>query len=344
MDASPASTADRLARADRLTAGAARAGAELVVLPELFNTGYAYTDDNYRLAEPLDGPTTTWMKEAAARLSVHLAGALMLLDRGEVYNSLLLFAPDGRMWRYDKNYPWGWERAYFRSGRRVTIASTDLGDVGMMICWDASHPELWRRYAGRVDLVVVSSCPPDVSNPTFHLPNGDRLTFDDMGPAFARLKGSARRVFGDMIDQQAAWLGVPVVNTVGSGRVETPIPNGRGTILAFAFLAPWLLRYLPQANRMWMSCEMTPGCKVVDGSGQVVAEVGQERGESFAIAGVGLADSSPRPQGPQPPSPVPRLAYLSSDLLLPALTAPLYRRGVRRVWGRGRRRRGSAGR
>ncbi len=334
MDVTPAPTADRLARADRLTTEAAQVGAGLVVLPELFNIGYAYTDDNYRLAELPGGPTATWMKETAARLNVHLAGSLLLLDRGEVYNSLLLVAPDGRVWRYDKNYPWGWERAYFRPAHRVTVAHTDLGAVGMMICWDASHRRLWRRYAGRVVLMIIASCPPDVSNPTFHFPNGDRLTFDDMGPAFARLKGSARRVFGDMIDQQAAWLGVPTVNTVGSGRVETPIPNGPGTILAFAALAPWLVRYLSQADRVRMTCGMTPGCKVVDGSGQVVAEVSQERGEAFAIAEVGLADQRPRPCGPQPPSPVPRLAYLSSDLLLPALTAPLYRRGVRRVWGR----------
>ena len=333
MDANPTPTTDRLARAERLVSEAAKTGAQLVVLPELFNTGYGYSDANHWLAERLNGPTATWMKEAAARLNVHLAGSLMLLDRDEIYNALLLFAPNGRMWRYDKNYPWGWERGYFRGRRGTTVAETDLGHIGMMICWDTAHGKLWRQYAGRVDLMLVASCPPDVSNPTFHFPNGDALTFDDMGPVMASMKGSARLVFGDMLNRQTAWLGVPTVNTVGCGRIRTTIPNGRASFLTFLSLAPWLVKYLPQANRMEMACDMTPGCKVVDASGQVLAELTQEQGEAFTVAEVTLADEKPRPQGPQPASPVPFLSYLSSDVLLPALSAPVYRKEMRRVWG-----------
>lgn len=335
MNGNPAPTADRLARADRLVAGAAATGAQLVVLPELFNTGYAYSDANHHLAEPLSVPTATWMKEVAARLNIHLAGSLMLLDQDEVYNALLLFAPDDRMWRYDKNYPWGWERGYFRDGNRITVAETELGDIGMMICWDVAHPELWKRYAGRVDLMVISSCPPDVSNPTFHFPGGDQLTFDDMGPVMASMKGSARLVFGDTINQQTAWLGVPAVNTVGAGHIKTKIPNGLGSFLTFVPLAPWLIKYLPQAGRMEMSCDMTQGCKVVDASGRVLTELTQEQGETFAIAEVTLADEKPRPRGPQPESRVPFLSYFSSDVLLPMLTVPTYRKGLRRAWGKG---------
>ena len=331
MDASPAPTADRLDRAGRLVSAAAGDGAQLLVLPELFNTGYAYADANHRLAEPFDGQTVTWMKAAAARLNVHMAGSLMLLDQDDIYNALLLFAPDGRMWRYDKLYPWGWERGYFRPGHGITVAETDLGHVGMMICWDTAHPRLWRRYAGRVDLMVISSCPPDVSNPTFHFPNGDSLTFDRMGPILASMQGSGPRVFGDMIDRQAGWLGVPCVNTVGSGHLRTAIPNGLGSFLTFLPLAPWLLRYLPQAGRMHMSCDLIAGCKVVDASGQVLASLTQEQGEIFTLAAVTLAGERPRPQGPQPASSVPFLTYLSSDVLLPALTIPVYRRGVRRI-------------
>jgi hypothetical protein len=334
MNANPAPTADRLARANRLVTEAAEVGAQLVVLPELFNTGYGYSDANYRLAEPLNGPTATWMKETAARLNVHLTGTLMLLDHDEVYNALLLFAPDGRMWRYDKNYPWGWERGYFRDGNRITVAETDLGDMGMMICWDAAHPELWRRYAGRVDLMVICSCPPDASNPTYHFPNGDLLTFDDMGPLMASIKGSARLVFNDTINQQTAWLGVPTVNTVGSGHIKTAIPNGLGSLLTFLPAAPWLIKYLPQASRMEMSCDLTPGCKVVDASGQVLTELTQKQGEAFTTAEVTLADEKPRPRKPQPTPPVPFLTYLSSDVLLPSLTVPVYRKGLRRAWGK----------
>jgi len=336
MDANPAPTTDRLARAERLVTSTAAAGAQLTVLPELFNTGYAYSDENHTRVEPLDGPTVTWMRDTAARLGIHLAGSLMLLDQGQVYNALLLFAPGGRMWRYDKNYPWGWERGYFRESRRdpqVTVADTDLGAIGMLICWDTAHLKLWEGYAGRVDLMVISSCPPDVSDPTFHFPNGDQVTLEDMGPVMASAKGSSSQVFGDMIDQQTAWLGVPAVNTVGCGHIRTDIPNGRLSLLGYAFVAPWLLKYLPQADQLQMSCDMVHECKVVDADGEVLAGLTQEDGEAFALAQVRLAGSKPVPEGPQPAALVSKPVYFLSDVLLPAITKSVYLRGQRQ-WRR----------
>lgn len=333
MDANPAPTDERLARAGRLVDGAAAEGARLVVLPEIFNTGYGYSPQNHRRAEPLGGPTATWMKETAARQGVHLAGSLMLLDQDEVYNALLLFAPDGRMWRYDKNYPWGWERGYFRDSERITVAHTDLGKIGFLICWDSGHTGLWRRYAGRVDLMVISSCPPDISNPTFHLPSGEQVTVDRLGPAFAMMRGAVSATFGEMLNQQAAWLGVPAVNTVGAGHIRTDIPQGTLSLLGLATTAPWLARYLPQADRLQMSCDMAPGCKIVDAAGRVVTELTVEQGESFAIGDVALADETPVPRGPQPAAPLPKLTYLVSDTLLPQITIPVYRNGLRQAWG-----------
>ncbi|MBN1954044.1 MAG: carbon-nitrogen hydrolase family protein [Anaerolineae bacterium] len=333
MDANPAPTEARLARAARLVAHAAREGADLVVLPELFNSGYAYADENHRRAETLQGPTAAWMRESAARWNVHLAGSLLLLDQDEVYNALLLFAPDGRMWRYDKLYPWGWERGYFRPGRHIAIAETDLGRIGMLICWDTAHRDLWRRYAGRVDLMVISSCPPDVGNPVYHLPGGVEVTYDDMGPLMAGMKASGRLLFGDMINQQARWLGVPAVNTVGSGHIRTRIPNGLAAMLAFLPMAPWLARHLGQAEALEASFDLLPGSKVVGADGAPLSELAQEAGEAFTVAQVTLADERPCPQEPQPPSLISGFVYFCSDVLLPATVLATYRRGLRRAWG-----------
>ena len=63
---------DRLARATHLIEQAAAAGAQLVVLPELFNLGYEYSDRNHARAEAADGPTLTWMRQSAARLGIHV--------------------------------------------------------------------------------------------------------------------------------------------------------------------------------------------------------------------------------------------------------------------------------
>jgi predicted amidohydrolase len=334
MDANPAPLQERLDRAERLVTDAADNDAQLIVLPELFNIGYTYADSNHRLAEPLDGLTVNWMRDTAAYLNIYLAGSLLLLDHTDVYNALLLFSPDEYMWRYDKNYPWGWERGYFRPGRGLTVAETELGRIGMLICWDTGHLNLWRRYAGQIDLMLISSCPPDVTNPTYHFPNGDQVTMDQMGPLVAPLKNSGRRLFGDMINEQAAWLGVPAVNTAGAGHIETDIPNGFGSVLSMIPAAPWLIKYLPQANRMRLSCDFVQGCKVVDATGQVLTELRQEDGETLTLAEVALADKRPQPTPPPPPSRLSFLTYLTSDIILPLLSIPTYRRGLRRVWGR----------
>jgi hypothetical protein len=184
-------------------------------------------------------------------------------------------------------------------------------------------------------MMLITSCPPDVSNPTYHFPNGDQVTPHDMGPVVASLKGTGRLVFGDLINQQTAWLEVPAVNSVGSGRTTAEIPNGMLSLLSLLPLAPWLVKYLPQANRMWMSCDIVPGCKVVDASGQVLAELSQEQGETFTIAEVTLADEKLPPQGPQPASPLSWFTCFTSDMLLPLLTIPVYRKGLRRAWGQG---------
>ncbi len=333
MDVMPAPTAERLARAARLVEQAAQDGAQLVILPEVFNTGYAYTDDNHRRAEPIDGSTVTWMKAAAARYEVHLVGTLMLLENTEVYNAMLLVAPDGRMWRYDKTYPWGWERGYFRGADRITVAQTDLGDFGMLVCWDVAHPELWRRYAGRVAMMLICSSPPDFSNAIFHFPNGARVSLGAMGPLMGSLKDSGRRIFGETIDRQTAWLRVPAVNTVGSGTFRSPIPNGRLALSAFVPLAPWLARYFPMADQMVVTCAMVEGTRVIDAQGQALASLSQEQGEGFTMAQVNLADEKCCPQAAQPLPSVPWLSFFVADVVLPLISVPVYRKGLRRAWG-----------
>ena len=335
MDASLAPTVERLRRAERLVRQAAQSGAQLVVLPELFNTGYGYTSENFRRAEPITGQTVTWLRQTAAEYHVHLAGSLMLLDEGEIYNALLLLAPDGRMWRYDKRYPWGWERAYFRGGKGITVAQTDLGDIGLMVCWDTAHRDLWREYAGQVNLMVISSCPPDVTNPTFVFQSGEQVTFDDFGRVGRVLKDTGRLLFGEMVNQQTAWLGVPTVQTVGTGHIRTALPNGFLSMLSFLPVAPKLIKYLSRGRDIQVECDFIQGCKIVDGGGNVQTELEQAQGETFTVAEVVLPDRKAQPNRPQPKSLLPGVTYLSSDIVLPSLMLPIYRRGVRQVLGGG---------
>lgn len=175
MKALPFSVKDRLAQAEYFVVQCVQNGAKLIVLPEVFNTGYEYSDQNYLRAESLDGLTATWMRNTAARYQVHLAGSFLRREQDRIFNTLLLVAPDNRQWHYDKNYPWVWERAYFQKGTGITVADTELGKIGFLICWDAAHPILWAQYSGKVELMIVSSCPPKALDLTLVLPDGQRI-------------------------------------------------------------------------------------------------------------------------------------------------------------------------
>jgi hypothetical protein len=329
MDVHQAPKAERLDRALRWVEQAASSGAQLVVLPELFNTGYAYTDANYQMSEPVDGMTSVWMKETAGRLGIHLAGSFLLREQGGIYNALLLFDPSGRSWRYDKNYPWAWERGYFREGRGITVAHTELGDIGMMLCWDAGHLDLWKQYAGKVDMMVMASCPPDGGNPNYRFPDGGNFNIDDFGPMMASMKQGGNYVFGEMISRQTAWLGVPTVNTSGSGRFQSRLPRSTPLVWGYSILVPRLVKHFHQAGQLQMSCDMLPSCRVFNAQGELVAERTQAQGEGFALADVTLADTKPQPFGQQPPSQLSSNVYFIADVLVPFLMKSVYKKGLK---------------
>jgi predicted amidohydrolase len=329
LDATPAPVPDRLSRAANLVTEAVAAGAQLVVLPEVFNTGYEYSDANYALAETTNGQTVTWMKAQAAQQGIHLAGSLLLMDEDNVYNSMLLVAPDGRTWRYDKSFPWAWERAYFREGRTITVADTDLGRFGMLICWDYAHPELWARYAGKVDAILIASCPPKTAELDIVFPDGTRYNNSEGPTVFT----GTDMPFGMDLQEQSTWLRVPVVNTTGSGTFRSKPPMALISLSSILAAQPGLWKQLLYANEIYLECGFYPQTKIADAQGNLLAQVAEE-GDRCVVAEVELADLPPKPLEPQPKSVYTPYAYLMSDWVGPAFMTLLYRRGYRRQFGR----------
>jgi len=144
-----------LARAGRLLEQAAQAGAKLAVLPEMFTCPYEL--DQFRpYAESLpDGPASRFLRDAARRLGIHIAGAsIPELDGDDVYNTATLWAPDGelllthrKVHLFDVDIPGGisfHESESLAAGDRLATAETDLGTLGLAICYDLRFPECFR--------------------------------------------------------------------------------------------------------------------------------------------------------------------------------------------------------
>jgi predicted amidohydrolase len=331
LSAQPAPLPERLDLAGGFVIQAAQAGAQVIVLPEVFNTGYEYSSENYMRSETITGRTVSWMTQTAQHLNVHLAGTLFLREKGEIYNAMLLIAPDGQVWRYDKRYPWTWERAYFRPGSGVTVAETSLGRFGMLICWDVAHTQLWAQYAGRVDAILVSSCPPAMLDPMLVFPDGLQLSGRQSGMLFRRMMAGAANVFGSLLRRQSSYLGVPVAITSCTGRFSSHVPLPRLSLGAFFLLNPRAWRLIAQFDKAHLECGFIQDAYVADAAGQVLARVPAET-PGFALTTVSLQDTPPHPKGSQPSYGLTSFAYLA-DRVMNGLMKGIYQRGVRATNG-----------
>lgn len=155
--------------------GAAALGAQVVVLPELMQSGYVFNDRQEALAvsEDLDGPTLTLWKTLASELGIIVvAGFCERLDAGRLANSAALIEPDGRLTVYRKAHLWGREKLIFTPGNEPPpLVETAVGRIAMMICYDLELPE-WVRLAALAgaDLLCAPVNWPDGPRPTGERP------------------------------------------------------------------------------------------------------------------------------------------------------------------------------
>lgn len=144
-----------------LVARAAGAGAELVVLSEMFATGFSM--NTHRTAEAEDGPTATWMQAQAAAHDVVLAGSVALAaDDALATNSLLIVDRDGLRARYDKLHPFSYagEHERFRSGEVPVVVELGGLRIGLSVCYDLRFaPLYWSRTPVADVEVVVANWP-----------------------------------------------------------------------------------------------------------------------------------------------------------------------------------------
>jgi len=117
---------------------------ELILLPEMFTTGFSMRPDLW--AEEMDGEGIRWMKRVAAARKVILAGSMMIREEGAYYNRLVWMLPDGQMGYYDKRHCFGLagESVHYQPGRRRFIASVNGWRVNLCICYDLRFP-IWSR-------------------------------------------------------------------------------------------------------------------------------------------------------------------------------------------------------
>jgi predicted amidohydrolase len=191
---------------------AAEGGAQVVLLPELANTGYSFRskEELYEFAEAPDGVTLTSWRQLAKRFSISIVGGFAESNiDGHVYNSAAVVDQSGVRVIYRKTHLWGDEKLYFTAGDgQAPIVDLPGCRLGLMVCYDIEFPEWVRSVALRgADLIC---CP--VNLPLYPRPAGttpSEVVRYQAQAAFNRVFiATADR---SQSDRDQEWLGASVV-------------------------------------------------------------------------------------------------------------------------------------
>ncbi len=166
LEYGPGDSAGRLERVRAAAAEAAARGSSLLLLPELWYSGYDLINSG-ALAVPMGQGHFALVAQLAREQRLHVCGSMLCReDDGTVRNRAVLHGPDGGLigW-YDKLhlFPKLREDRYFRAGDRLPLFDLPWGRTAMAVCYDLRFPELFRRYAltGDPQLVLVPSAWPE---------------------------------------------------------------------------------------------------------------------------------------------------------------------------------------
>lgn len=275
LRAEPLDVAGNLLRAGRHISDCAAGGAQLVVLPEMFNVGFYLGESLMMTAEPLDGKTVTWLKEQASRHDVYITGSFYEYHQEHFYNTMVMVGNDGSLQYYRKRNPTWSESAVWRRCDEPGpgIFDTPFGRIGGVICFDSFARETFEgfRRSGAEAVVIVALWGANRARSFFWRPD-------------LFLSGNALRRWSKVASEvvplsYARELGVPTVfaNQSGTIRMTSPIP-----------FPDW-----PVQNSHY---DFIGRSHVLDARGQVIARADDGVTDSSFVASIDIKPSEPRPE------------------------------------------------
>lgn len=135
--------------------------ADLIVLPEMFTTGFC--TDPAGAAEPADGETLTWMRSVASARNAAVAGSVAISQDDRYYNRFYFVKPDGSYADYDKRHLFsfaGEDQRYTAGQERVVVEHAGFR-ILLQVCYDLRFP-VFSRNRGDYDLILYVANWPSV--------------------------------------------------------------------------------------------------------------------------------------------------------------------------------------
>jgi omega-amidase len=128
---------------------------DLIVLPEMFNTGFSMNVQ--ALAEEMNGRTMQWMLQQAKRFECVVTGSLIIKENNKYYNRLIWMRPDGSFEKYDKRhlFAMGKEDDYYTAGTEKLVVELNGWKICTAICYDLRFPVWLRNKDPEYDLLLL---------------------------------------------------------------------------------------------------------------------------------------------------------------------------------------------
>ena len=126
---------------------------DLIVLPEMFNTGF--TMNVAACAETMEGASIVWLRALAQQYDAAVVGSLIIAENGKYYNRLIFMLPNGTHYQYDKRHLFGLagETVHFTAGTQPLLVSWREWRIMPLVCYDLRFPT-WSRNTTDYDLLL----------------------------------------------------------------------------------------------------------------------------------------------------------------------------------------------
>lgn len=128
---------------------------DLIVLPEMFNSGFSMNTD--KLSEEMGGKTMQWMQQQAQKYDCVVTGSLIICEDKKIYNRLIWMRADGSYEQYDKRHLFGLgeEDKHFTAGTKKLFVELKGIVICPVICYDLRFPVWLRNIPTQYDVLLI---------------------------------------------------------------------------------------------------------------------------------------------------------------------------------------------
>ena len=126
---------------------------DVMILPEMFTTGFSMKAQT--LAEPMIGPTLSWMQEQSNKTKAALVGSIIIEEAGNFYNRVLWVEGSSTLHYYDKRHTFtlAGEDKIYTAGTKKLLVDYKGWRIMPLICYDLRFP-VWSRNTDDYDLLL----------------------------------------------------------------------------------------------------------------------------------------------------------------------------------------------